>query len=91
MDQLSKTGKSDSTQCLHIYNNNLNLHFCYISISFVTTLLHAPAHNINMPSLMAAFSYRTNFWVIFHATSLFKQVLLELNIATLPQALVFIA
>jgi len=36
-------------------------------------------------SLLITSLYPTNFWVIFHASSLFKLDLLELIIATLPQ------
>ena len=42
-------------------------------------------------SLLITSLYSTNFWVIFHASSLFRFDLLELIIATLPQTPEFIA
>ena len=41
--------------------------------------------NFTQISLLITSLYSTNFWVIFHASSLFTLDLLELTIATLPQ------
>ena len=67
-----------------------NKHF-FIAIFFHVNQLMLTKCIFTQISLLITSLYSTNFWVIFHPSSLFKLDLLELITATLPQTPEFIA